>query len=138
MKKIIFLLFVQLVFSQIEKSIGDFQELKVLDGINLVLEEGEENMLKITGDNTENVVIINKSGSLTIRMQLVKKLKGQNTVVKLIYNSRIFLIEAKEGSTIISKNQITTGSALDGAFSLLLLASLGFALWTEFKRRRSA
>jgi len=106
MKKIIFLLFVQLVFSQIEKSIGDFQELKVLDGINLVLEEGEENMLKITGDNTENVVIINKSGSLTIRMQLVKKLKGQNTVVKLIYNSRIFLIEAKEGSTIISKNQI--------------------------------
>lgn len=32
----------------------------------------------------------------------------------------------------------TMGSKLDGAFSLLLLASLGFALWTEFKRRRSA
>ncbi|MFM6997933.1 MAG: hypothetical protein ACKOX0_01710 [Bacteroidota bacterium] len=32
----------------------------------------------------------------------------------------------------------TTGSSIDGAFSLLLLASLGFALWIEFKRRRSA
>ena len=31
-----------------------------------------------------------------------------------------------------------TGSMLDGGFSLLLLASLGFALWIEFKRRRSA
>ena len=105
MKKIIFLLFIQSVFSQIEKNIGDFQELKVLDGINVVLEKGEQNVLKITGDNTENVVIINKSGSLIIRMQLVKKLKGQNTVVKLTHKSRIFLIEAKEGATVISKDK---------------------------------
>jgi uncharacterized membrane protein YfhO len=32
----------------------------------------------------------------------------------------------------------TTGSAVDGAFSLVLLASVGLALWIEFKRRRSA
>ena len=105
MKKLIFLLFIQSAFSQIEKNIGDFQELKVLDGINVVLEKGEQNVLKITGDNTENVVITNKSGSLIIRMQLVKKLKGQNTVVKLTHKSRIFLIEAKEGATVISKDK---------------------------------
>ena len=105
MKKLIFLLFIQSTFSQIEKNIGDFQELKVLDGINVVLEKGEQNVLKITGDYTENVVIINKSGSLIIRMQLVKKLKGQNTVVKLTHKSRIFLIEAKEGATVISKDK---------------------------------
>ena len=45
-------------------------------------------------------------GSLVVRMQLVKKLKGQNTVVKLTHKSRIFLIEAKEGATVISKNKI--------------------------------
>ena len=105
MRKLIFLLFIQSAFSQIEKNIGDFQELKVLDGINVVLEKGEQNILKITGDNTENVVIINKSGSLIIRMQLVKKLKGQKTVVKLTHKSRIFLIEAKEGATVISKDK---------------------------------
>ena len=77
-KKIFFLLISQIVFSQIEKNIGDFQELKVLDGINVVLEKSSENNIKITGDNTENVVVINKSGALTLRMQLVKKLKGQN------------------------------------------------------------
>ena len=44
MKKIIFLLFIQSVFSQIEKNIGDFQELNVLDGINVVLEKGEQNI----------------------------------------------------------------------------------------------
>ena len=76
MKKVMFLLFIQSVFSQIEKNIGDFQELKVLDGINVVLEKAEKNVLKISGDNTENVVIINNSGSLLIRMQLIKKLKG--------------------------------------------------------------
>ena len=106
MKKIVFLLIAQVVFSQTEKNIGDFQELKVLDGINVVLEKGDKNFLKITGDNTDNVVVLNKSGSLVIRMQLVKKLKGQNTVVKLTHKSRIFLIEAKEGATVISQNKI--------------------------------
>ena len=106
MKKIVFLLIAQFVFSQTEKNIGDFQELKVLDGINVVLEKGDKNFLKITGDNTDNVVVLNKSGSLVIRMQLVKKLKGQNTVVKLTHKSRIFLIEAKEGATVISQNKI--------------------------------
>jgi hypothetical protein len=75
MKKIIFLLFIQSVFSQIEKNIGDFQELKVLDGINVVLEKGEQNILKITGDNTENVVIINKIRLINNKNAACKKTK---------------------------------------------------------------
>ena len=62
MNKYIFLFLTQILFSQIEKNIGDFQELKVLDGINVVLEPGEENKIKITGDNIDNVVVINKTG----------------------------------------------------------------------------
>ena len=42
MNKYIFLFLSQILFSQIEKNIGDFQELKVLDGINVVLESGDE------------------------------------------------------------------------------------------------
>ena len=105
-KKIFFLLISQIVFSQIEKSVGDFQELKVSDGINVVLERSSENNIKITGDNSENVVVINKSGSLTLKMQLIKKLKGQNTVIKLKHKSRIFLIEAKQSATVISKDTL--------------------------------
>ena len=106
MYKIVFLLISQIVFSQIEKNIGDFQELKVLDGINVVLEKSTENNIKITGDNSENVVVINKSGTLTLRMQLVKKLKGQNTVIKLKHSSTIFLIESKQSASVISKDTL--------------------------------
>jgi len=49
MKKIIFLLFIQSVFSQTEKNIGDFQELKVLDGINVVLEKGPNTIVQHNG-----------------------------------------------------------------------------------------
>ena len=72
----------------------------------MILEKSSENNIKITGDNTENVVVINKSGTLILRMQLVKKLKGQNTVVKLKHKSRIFLIEAKQSATVISKDTL--------------------------------
>jgi len=72
----------------------------------VILEKSSENNIKITGDNTENVVVINKSGTLILRMQLVKKLKGQNTVVKLKHKSRIFLIEAKQSATVISKDTL--------------------------------
>jgi len=106
MHKILLLLISQIVFSQIEKNIGDFQELRVLDGINVVLEKSTENKIKITGDNSENVVVINKSGTLTLRMQLVKKLKGQNTVIKLKHRSTIFLIESKQSASVISKDTL--------------------------------
>ena len=106
MKKIVFLLIAQFVFSQTEKNIGDFQELKVLDGINVVLEKGDKNFLKITGDNTDNVVVLNKSGSLVIRMQLVKKLKGQNTVVKLTHKSNSNFTKQNRSINNIFKNRL--------------------------------
>ena len=39
-------------------------------------------------------------------VELVKKLKGQNTVIKLKHKSRIFLVEAKQSATIISKDTL--------------------------------
>ncbi|MFZ9777745.1 MAG: hypothetical protein ACO3CI_05400 [Schleiferiaceae bacterium] len=61
-------------------------------------------------------------------------------VARVNYVLRAAVIPAgtKEVVFTFEPETYTTGSALDGAFSLLLLASLGFALWTEFKRRRSA
>ena len=112
MKKLIFILFIQSVFSQIEKNIGDFQELKVLDGINVVLEKGEQNVLKITGDNTENVVIINKSGSFTKRLQLVKK---QTAVIKKVLKPVIPVRPAyKTGTALNSLNiYFKNGQSMD-------------------------
>ena len=78
MKKIIFLLFIQSVFSQIEKNIGDFQELKVLDGINVVLEKGEQNVLKITGDNNWIGLYIWQGKTPQKDLEWVNKIKAKN------------------------------------------------------------
>ncbi|MEN9939983.1 MAG: hypothetical protein RIR61_790 [Bacteroidota bacterium] len=61
-------------------------------------------------------------------------------VARVNYVLRAAVIPAgtKEVEFRFKPETYTTGSMLDGGFSLLLLASLGFALWTEFKRRRSA
>ena len=61
-------------------------------------------------------------------------------VARVNYVLRAAVIPAgtKEVEFRFEPETYTTGSMLDGGFSLLLLASLGFALWTEFKRRRSA
>jgi hypothetical protein len=61
-------------------------------------------------------------------------------VARVNYVLRAAVIPAgtKEVVFTFAPETYTTGSMLDGGFSLLLLASLGFALWTEFKRRRSA
>ena len=61
-------------------------------------------------------------------------------VARVNYVLRAAVIPAgtKEVVFTFAPETYTMGSKLDGAFSILLLASLGFALWTEFKRRRSA
>ena len=61
-------------------------------------------------------------------------------VARVNYVLRAAVIPAgtKEVVFTFAPETYTTGSMLDGGFSLLLLASLGFALWIEFKRRRSA
>ena len=61
-------------------------------------------------------------------------------VARVNYVLRAAVIPAgtKEVEFRFEPETYTTGSMLDGGFSMLLLASLGFALWTEFKRRRSA
>ena len=78
MKKItyIILFVVTSVFSQgkIERDLGEFSKLAVYDGINLEIIKDSENKVKITGKNTQYVVVKNKNGDLKIRLNLEKKI----------------------------------------------------------------
>ena len=89
----------------IEKAIGDFKELKVYDLIEVELFKSNENKVLITGDNTENVLLYNKNGTLKIKMKLAEIFDGNNTKVKLYYKS-IEVIDANEGVKIHSKDEI--------------------------------
>lgn len=89
----------------IEKSIGDFNELKVYDLIEVELIKSNENKAIITGSNTEDVVINNKNGTLKIKMNIGKIFDGTNTKVTLHYKA-LDIIDANEGAKIYSTDVI--------------------------------
>ena len=87
------------------KTIGEFQELKVYDLIEVQLVKSKENKVVISGANTEDVVVINKNGKLKIRMNLEKIFDGKDTSVTLYYTS-VDVLDANEGANIYSKDKI--------------------------------
>ncbi len=91
--------------NEVEKTVGEFQELKVYDLIEVELIKSNENKLVITGKNTEDVVVVNKNGKLKIRMNLEESFDGNDTNVKLYYTN-VDVIDANEGAKIFSNDKI--------------------------------
>lgn len=110
MKRIILLAIIltsatTLAQKQIEKTIGEFNELKVYDLIEVELVKSNENKVIITGQNNQNVVINNKNGTLKIKMNLEEIFDGNNTKVTLYYKS-LDIIDVNEGSKVSGKDTI--------------------------------
>jgi len=110
MKKIViaFTLLVSIsLFSQntIEKKIGEFEEVKAFDLINVTMIKSDENKVIILGKNKRNVRIINKNGKLKIRMELEESYDGNDTKVTLYYTD-VDIIDANEGAKIIMKETL--------------------------------
>lgn len=106
MKKL--LMIISLIFSvnaiaqeHTEKNLGDFNEIKVFDLINVELIKANENKATISGDNVSDVELINKNGSLRIRMRLGQNFVGNKTLVTLHYKD-LDVIDANEGSYVSS------------------------------------
>ena len=87
--------------SPIEKTVGEFKELKVYDLIEVKLVKSTEDKIIITGKNANAVVLVNKKGTLKIRMNLEKSFDGNKTYVTLHYTD-IDIIDANEGAYIYS------------------------------------
>jgi hypothetical protein len=87
--------------SQIEKTVGEFKELKAYDLIEIKLVKSTEDKISITGKNSSNVVVVNKNGTLKIRMNLEKSFDGNKTYVTLHYTD-IDILDANEGAYIYS------------------------------------
>ena len=94
-------------FSQkpIEKTIGEFTELKVYDLIEVEMIKSNENKVIISGKNNEDVLVNNKNGKLKIKMNLESIFNGDDTKVELYYTN-VDVIDGNEGSKIHSKDVI--------------------------------
>ena len=102
---IILCLSLSFVNAQTKKDVGEFTTLKAFDLINIILIESNKNSVEITGENANNVVIVNKNGTLKIRMNLEELFDGDKTDV-VLYHTGFEILDANEGAFIISKDRI--------------------------------
>jgi hypothetical protein len=92
-----------------EKGVGDFSEVKVFDLIEVNLIKSDINKVEITGDDIEDVEVINKDGKLKIRMKLDKSFNGDRTFVA-VYYTKLKVIDGNEGAFISSNELIVQNS----------------------------
>ncbi|WP_136482748.1 head GIN domain-containing protein [Cognatitamlana onchidii] len=102
---ILFCAFVGFSQESMQRSVGEFKELKVYDLLNVELIKSDQNRAVASGDNASKVVFVNKNGKLKIKMDLDESYDGANTHVKLFYTT-IDIIDANEGSSVITKEPI--------------------------------
>ncbi|MEM5565673.1 head GIN domain-containing protein [Psychroserpens sp. AS72] len=92
-----------------EKGVGDFNEVKVYDLIVVNLIKSDEAKVEITGDDIEDVEVINKDGKLKIRMKFDKTFNGQRTFVSVFYTT-LDVIDGNEGAFITANELIEQNS----------------------------
>ena len=106
MKKFVIIVFVflcQIASAQVTRNLGDFDQVKVFDKINVKLIAASENKIVVTGTRADELETVNKNGELKIRMPFPKLLSGEDITVKL-YFKNLESIAVSEGSYVSSEN----------------------------------
>ena len=102
---VLFITTICLAQNPIEKTVGEFSELKVYDLIEVELIKSDNNKIVITGNNTDDVVVSNKNGTLKIKMNFEKAFDGAKNKVVLQYTA-IDIIDVNEGAKVTSEETI--------------------------------
>jgi len=99
--RLVFLLLVTstLTFAQAIR-LGQFDEIKVFDGIHVTVIPSQADSLVIEGKNKDFVSYKNKNGRLYIRMNVKKRLSGFNTTVALFSSTPLEVIDVNEGAFV--------------------------------------
>tara|TARA_R110001583_G_scaffold14849_1_gene61782 strand:- start:1020 stop:1694 length:675 start_codon:yes stop_codon:yes gene_type:complete len=111
MKKLTLLLFLasSITFAQgtVSKKLGDFNTLKVYNGLTVELQKSNESKIEISGSKSDDVVVKNSDGILKIRLQFPEGFTSEDLRIVLFYNQDIDVLDANEGSTILSDETIS-------------------------------
>jgi hypothetical protein len=100
-----FLLITTAVFSQVERTLGDFTKVTSFDKLDILLIHSNENKIIINGYEASSVETVNKNGELKIRMPFSQTMGGSAISVTLYYKN-IEAVEANEGSRISSSETL--------------------------------
>ena len=95
--RLVFFLFSVSVFCQ-QKTIGEFTELIIKDGLHVTLVSGDKNAISITSKNKKGVRVTNKNGRLKISMKPFQTLKGIDANIELFFTGDISKIDVSRGA----------------------------------------
>lgn len=110
MKKLALLLTLtcSILFAQepITKNLGDFNTIKVYNGLTVKLQKSSTSKIEISGEKSEDVSIKNSNGILKIRLKFPEGFTAEDVKITVFYNSNIDVLDANEGGNIISDETI--------------------------------
>lgn len=93
------------VNAQVKKDMGKFDNIKIFNGISVKLVPGESGRVTITGENAEDVVLVNRNGKLRVRMKTSKVFRGDQTQVVIEYG-KIDIIDANENAFVLVEGEL--------------------------------
>ena len=89
--------------TKITKTLSDFSELKVFNGIEVELIKSDKQEVEITGEKAEKVKIKNSGNTLKFSLKFPETSAKGKVQIKLFYNKEIAIIDANEGAVITGK-----------------------------------
>ena len=95
-----------IVFAQetITKNVGDFNELKVYNGLTVKVKKGSKSKVEISGSQSEDVTVKNADGILKIRLRFPDSFTAEDVNIIVFYNDNLTVLDANEGGRIVSEN----------------------------------
>ena len=110
MKKIVLVLLMSCSISwaqeSIKKNLGDFNTLKVYNGLEVELEKSSKSRVEIVGEQAEDVVVVNSDGVLKVRLRIPDSFVPEDVRIVLFYKNDIDVLDANEGGKIVSEKRI--------------------------------
>lgn len=88
------------------QNLGDVSEIKVFNGLSIKIEQSNEAKVEITGKKADDVVIKNVDGTLKLSLKLPVIFNSDDVSITVFYKENLNVIDANEGSVIISKEPI--------------------------------
>ena len=108
---VLFLFISTLSHSQAIKP-GEFNKIKVFDGIRLTIIPSDVDSLLVDGKNKSFLSYKNKNGRLYLRMDIRRRFGGFNTTVALFSSSPLEEIDANEGAYVSCQDVLFQPSIL--------------------------
>jgi len=92
---------------EITVELEKFTEIKAFDRIQVELIKSNANKVVITGEDRDEVEVVNKNGLLKIRMEADNHMDGRDIDAKVYYSETLSLLDSNEGARIRSNETFT-------------------------------